>query len=115
VSLPTASALATRFDPGDRVRARVMNPPGHNRLPTYARGRRGVVEEVHGVFALPDEVVRGVARPRHEPVYAVSFESRELWGVDGSERSAVSLDLWESYLEAEPAPTDPVRSSPGGR
>ncbi len=109
MSLPTASALAMRFDRGDRVRARVMNPPGHNRLPTYARGRGGVVEEIHGVFALPDEVVRGVADARREPVYAVRFESRELWGADGAERTAVSLDLWESYLEADP------QSSRGGR
>ena len=107
---------ACRYGPGDRVRARVMNPPGHNRLPTYARGRRGVVEEVHGVFALPDEVVSGVVDARREPVYAVSFESRELWGPDGDDGVAVSLDLWESYLESEPAEgVGESRASEGGR
>ena len=109
MSARTAQAPLTRFGPGDRVRARVMNPRGHNRLPTYARGRRGVVEEIHGIFALPDDAVSGVPHARSEPVYAVRFDSRELWGADGAERTAVSLDLWESYLEADPP------STPGGR
>lgn len=93
-----------------------MNPPGHNRLPTYARGRGGVVEEIHGTFALPDEVVGGVADARREPVYLVRFEAHELWGSDGVEGTAVSLDLWESYLEAEPAGgAGESRATEGGR
>src|SRR5581483_9165898 len=32
-----------RFQVGDRVRARKINPVGHTRLPRYARGREGVV------------------------------------------------------------------------
>ena len=111
-----STPAASRHGPGDRVRARVMNPPGHNRLPAYARGRRGVVEEVHGIFALPDEVVSGVVEARREPVYLVRFESRELWGGDGEEGTAVSLDLWESYLEAEPAQgAADSRAREGGR
>ena len=31
-------------------------------------------------------------------VYSVQFDSRELWGED-SERFALSIDLYESYLE----------------
>jgi hypothetical protein len=30
----------------------------------------------------------------------VRFTARELWGEDASERDSVSVDLWESYLEA---------------
>lgn len=109
-----AASASSRYGPGDRVRARVMNPSGHNRLPTYARGRRGVVEEIHGIFALPDEVVSGVVDARREPVYLVRFESRELWGSDGADETAVSLDLWESYLEAEPADGESRASEGGG-
>ena len=111
-----AASASSRHGPGDRVRARVMNPSGHNRLPTYARRRCGVVEEIHGIVALPDEVLRGVVDARREPVYLVRFESHELWGSDGAEGTAVSLDLWESYLEAEPVEdTDESRASEGGR
>jgi hypothetical protein len=38
--------------------------------------------------------VRGTARS--EPVYAVRFAARDLWGA-GSH--SVTVDLWESYLE----------------
>lgn len=90
-----------RFAPGDRVRTRVANPTGHTRLPAYARGRGGVVEGVHGEFALPDEVVAGARKPRSEPVYIVRFASGELWGGDAAERFELSVDLWESYLEPD--------------
>lgn len=93
-----------RFAPGDRVRTRVANPAGHTRLPTYARGRGGVIEGIHGEFALPDEIVAGVANPRREPVYIVRFPSGELWGPDEGERFELSLDLWESYLEPDDRP-----------
>ena len=94
---------AARFGPGDRVRTRVANPRGHTRLPAYARGRGGVVESIHGEFALPDEVVAGVENPRRESVYAVRFTSRALWGGDEAERFELSVDLWESYLEPDRA------------
>jgi hypothetical protein len=87
-----------RFSAGDRVRARAADPDGHTRLPRYARGHVGEVIEVRATWALPDETVRGVSR--REPVYAVRFGAGELWG-EGSH--AVILDLWESYLEDEPA------------
>ncbi|HUA30550.1 MAG TPA: SH3-like domain-containing protein [Streptosporangiaceae bacterium] len=87
-----------RFSPGDRVRALATDPDGHTRLPRYARGHVGEVLEVRATWALPDETVRG--NNRREPVYAVRFGARELWG-EGSH--AVILDLWESYLEDERA------------
>jgi len=39
---PEAEAKA-RFDLGQQVRARNMNPVGHTRLPRYARGKKGSV------------------------------------------------------------------------
>ena len=39
---------------GDRVRARVMNPTGHTRLPRYVRGRKGRIARIHGVHVFPD-------------------------------------------------------------
>lgn len=34
-----------------------------------------------------------------EPVYAVRFQARELWGESAEPNSSVHLDMWESYLE----------------
>jgi nitrile hydratase len=81
--------------PGDRVRVRVQDPPGHTRAPRYVRGHVGVVVEQHGVHPLPDAVVAG-SGPAPEPVYAVRFAARDLWG-DGDH--SVTVNLWESYLE----------------
>jgi nitrile hydratase subunit beta len=87
----------TRFGVGSRVRARTADPDGHTRLPGYVRGHRGEVVDVHGTWPVPDDGLRGVRRP--EPVYAVRFAAGELWGAGGH---TVTVDLWESYLEAEP-------------
>jgi hypothetical protein len=83
-----------RFGIGARVRARPGDPDGHTRLPRYVRGHHGVIVDDHGSWPLPDEAVRGTARM--EPVYAVRFAARDLWGA-GSH--SVTVDLWESYLE----------------
>jgi nitrile hydratase subunit beta len=47
-------SLAARFQVGERVRARNINPVGHTRLPRYTRGRLGIVERLRGVFPTPD-------------------------------------------------------------
>ena len=55
-----------RFAVGDRVMTRVMHPAGHTRLPRYARGKRGLVERVHGVHVFPDSAAAGQGeRPQH--------------------------------------------------
>src|SRR5713101_1967008 len=43
-----------RFHPGDHVIARNLHPPGHTRIPWYVRGKRGIIERVHGTFIYPD-------------------------------------------------------------
>lgn len=92
-------AAPARFAAGDRVRARNMHPIGHTRLPRYVRGKQGVVQRHHGGFVFPDTRAHGRGdQPQH--LYNVRFEATELWGVEGSARDAVYLDLWESYLEA---------------
>lgn len=87
-----------RFRPGDRVRARNLNPTGHIRLPRYARGRPGVIHSDHGVFVFPDASARG-DRSQAQRVYSVRFDARELWGERAAGRGAVYIDLWEDYLD----------------
>jgi nitrile hydratase beta subunit len=86
------------FRRGQRVRARNVHPPGHTRLPRYARGKVGMVVEDRGVFVFPDTNAEFLGeKPQH--LYSVRFTARELWGDRASARDAVYLDLWDEYLE----------------
>ena len=87
---------APRFLSGDRVVTRRDGAPGHTRLPLYARGRAGIIEQEHGAHVLPDRNVDGEGYA--EPLYTVSFAAAELWPDAESPRDRVYLDLWESYL-----------------
>ncbi len=90
--------VAPRFQGGERVRARNINPVGHTRLPRYARGRVGTVDRDHGVFLFPDTNALFLGeRPQH--VYSVRFAARELWGQQAAPQDSVYLDLWDDYLE----------------
>jgi nitrile hydratase subunit beta len=92
------ATAAPAFQPGDRVRARNLNPVGHTRLPRYVRGRAGVVHRHHGPQVYPDTpAADGPSSP--QALYTVRFTARELWGPDASERDSVLVDLWEPYLE----------------
>lgn len=87
-----------RFQAGQRVRARNMNPTGHTRLPRYARGRFGTIARDHGVFVLPDTNATFLGEnPQH--VYSVRFAARELWGEQAAPQDAVYIDMWDTYLE----------------
>jgi nitrile hydratase beta subunit len=86
-----------RFTPGDRVITRTISPPGHTRLPRYARGKRGVIHRCHGVHVFPDTNAHGLGE-QPQPVYSVRFDARELWGDAADPKLVVHLDLWESYL-----------------
>jgi nitrile hydratase beta subunit len=111
LSLATSSRWFTRGIPSgqdpnvrplfkvrQRVRARNINPPGHTRLPRYARGKTGVIVRDHGVYVFPDTNAHFQGEKRQH-VYSVRFTARELWGEDASPRDSVHLDLWDDYLE----------------
>lgn len=89
---------APAFEVGDRVRARVISPTGHTRLPRYVRGRVGVIDRRHGAHVFPDSHAHGLGEDPHH-LYSVRFDARELWGPDAPPRDSVRLDLWEPYLE----------------
>lgn len=87
-----------RFAVGDRVRTRRHGPDGHTRLAGYVRDRVGTVQRIQPAALLPDTHAHFLGEnPQH--VYAVAFASTELWGPD-AEPFTVSVDLFESYLEA---------------
>jgi nitrile hydratase len=91
-----------RYEVGQQVRARDLNPVGHTRLPRYARGRVGTVAAVRGAHVFPDRnAVPLGQRPDPEPewLYTVDFAGRELWGEDADPTLTVSVDAWEPYLQ----------------
>jgi len=91
-------AQAPAFAPGDRVRTAVMHPPGHTRLPRYARGKLGTVERVNGAHVFPDSNAHGRGEAP-QWLYTVVFDAAEIWGRDADPAQRLSIDAWESYLE----------------
>jgi len=92
-----------RFHVGDAVLTRRDQPGGHTRLPRYARGKRGVIDRIHGVYVFPDANAHGEGEAPHA-LYSVRFEAAELWGPSGQAAAPVLIDLWERYLEAGAPP-----------
>jgi nitrile hydratase len=91
-------AVAPRFQLGQRVHARNINPVGHTRLPRYARGKTGTIHRDHGVFVFPDTNAQFLGeKPQH--VYSVRFAARELWGEQSPVQDSVYVDMWDDYLE----------------
>ncbi|MDP9073317.1 MAG: nitrile hydratase subunit beta [Actinomycetota bacterium] len=86
-----------RFKVGDRVRAKARGPSGHTRLTRFTRGHVGTVHAIQPAQVLPDTHAHFVAE-NAQPVYAVRFDSTELWGPD-AERFSVTIDCYDDYLE----------------
>lgn len=87
-------ANAPKFSIGDQVKTIVMNPTFHTRLPSYGRGKMGIVIHVNGAHVFPDSNARGDGE-NPQWLYTVEFTSNELFG---SGNHFVTLDLWEPYL-----------------
>ncbi len=88
-----------KFDVGQCVRARNINPVGHTRLPRYARGRIGIIDRDHGVHVFPDSNAHFKGeQPQH--LYSVRFDATDLWGEQANAHDGVYMDLWEAHLEA---------------
>jgi nitrile hydratase len=97
-SFPPPAADRPMFEIGQRVRTLHTPPMGHTRLPKYARGRVGIVEQLHGTFVFPDTNAHDLGE-NPQTVYGVRFSAEELWwGQAADPRHSVRLDLWESYL-----------------
>ena len=94
-----AAAGSARFAVGDAVVVRNVQTRGHTRCPRYVRGKRGTIVRVDRAFSLPD-IEAHSDDVRKEPTYGVRFAATELWGAAGGARETVTVDLWESYLDA---------------
>ena len=91
------------FKVGQRVRALNMHPKGHTRLPRYVRGHVGTIVSLHGGHVFPDLHTLHALPPFNvavEWLYTVVFDGPTLWGAGSDPTVEVTVDAWESYLEA---------------
>ena len=97
---PTARPVTTapRWHVGDRVRAVSRVSTHHTRLPGYVHGKCGVIERAHGMHVFADANAQGLGE-QPQWLYTVTFAAIELWP-DTLLGHTVSIDAWESYLEA---------------
>lgn len=87
-----------RFAVGERVRTLSGAVAHHTRLPEYARGKIGRVDQLRGVHVFADAHAHGLGE-QPQWLYTVVFSARELWGNDAPVGQSVSIDAWEPYLE----------------
>ena len=92
---PTAPA---RFAIGEAVRTRAVAVAHHTRLPGYARGKVGRIDQVRGAHVFADAHAQGLGE-QPQWLYTVVFSARELWGDSAAPGQSVSIDAWEPYLE----------------
>jgi nitrile hydratase beta subunit len=98
---PTARSPSSpaRYSLGQRVRTSAVAPQHHTRLPGYARGKRGIIERIHGAHVFADAHAQGLGE-QPQWLYTVAFDETELWGGNmPRQQSTVSVDAWEPYLE----------------
>ena len=88
------------FKPGEHVRVRKVDAPGHIRTPHYIRGKTGVVERFVGYFRNPEELAYGRSGEPRKALYRVRFVQREVWpDYAGPANDTLDIDLYEHWLE----------------
>ncbi|WP_422085688.1 nitrile hydratase subunit beta [Variovorax sp.] len=94
------AAGPARFAIGQPVRMRMGKVDHHTRLPGYVQGKQGVIAHLHGAHVFADANAQGLGE-QPQWLYTVAFDEAELWGDEApSQNLSVSVDAWESYLEA---------------
>jgi nitrile hydratase len=95
-----APFVAPVFAPGDVVRVRLADPPGHLRTPRYCRGKVGRIERLCGAFPNPEELAYNRPGLPAQPLYRVRFASVDLWP-EYAEAPAdvVEIEIYQHWLE----------------
>jgi nitrile hydratase len=100
VSAPSGAAAA-RFRPGDRVKVRRADVPGHIRTPWYIRGHTGVVERLCGAYPNPEELAYARSGLPAQPLYRVRFVQTAVWPhYGGSPSDTIDIEIYEHWLES---------------
>ena len=81
----------SKYKIGDAVMVAMENPTGNPRTPKYIRGKRGVINLVHGIL----ENVRD-HRGIHKPLYTVKFDLSEVSTCHDPD--VICVDVHEEWL-----------------
>ena len=88
------------YSVGDRVSVARAFPPGHRRVPTYIRGKTGVIIENTGAFPNPEENAYGL-EPAHVHFYRVAFRQSVIWNrYRGPAHDELFIEIQETWLTA---------------
>ena len=98
-SVEMQTEKAPGFRVGDQVRVRQDITTGPTRIPSYVRGRVGIIERHHGAHVFADRNALG--RREAEHLYGIRFSSCEIWREKSGEDAdfGVRVDLWEPHLQ----------------
>lgn len=90
------------YRPGDAVRVRADEHPGHHRTPGYLKGRHGVVQRHLENAPNPESLAYGGDGLPPVPVYEVRFAQADLWAdYPGGPDDTVVAEILEHWLEAD--------------
>jgi nitrile hydratase len=96
-----ATGEAPLFRPGEAVRVMTRSPVEHYRVPTYLRGKSGVVESVIEPAAIDNEEEaygRNAGSKRH--YYRIVVPMTEIWPrYVGSPADNLRIEVFETLLE----------------
>lgn len=94
------SGAPGRFRPGDPVRVRTDDRPGHVRTPYYVRGKIGWVERVYGDFPNPESLGHGGDGLPKKTLYLVGFHQNHVWReYRPSGRDKLFVDIYDHWLD----------------
>jgi hypothetical protein len=96
------NAVSGRFKPGDRVKVRFEDRPGHLRTPWYVRGKSGWIERVYGEFLNPESLAFGRDGLPKKTLYLVAFNQSDLWG-EANKADKLLVDIYEHWLDPVPS------------
>jgi nitrile hydratase len=88
-----------KFKPGDRVRVRSEDRPGHIRTPWYIRGKTGFVERIHGEFLNPESLGHGGDGLPKKTLYSVAFRQDDVWERYNVTQDKLFVDIFEHWLD----------------
>lgn len=89
-----------RFTVGQRVRIVNRTPPVHHRVPSYAKGSKGIIERICGIHGDPEKFAPGDGKP-FQQLYRVRLSQPELWDrYEGTRDDKLEIEIFENWLEA---------------
>lgn len=96
----TALGEIAAFKVGDEIRVATRKPVGHYRVPTYLRGKRGVVARVLPTAVDNEAEGFGHNAGLRRHYYSIVLSMAEVWAeYEGQPSDRLQIEVFESWLE----------------